>query len=279
MKLNIQFSSLYASAKKMGIENFIDFSINLNSIPIDIHVEPLSSPQGVEVPIDAVNIDPNSGIFIYQGKHIILFIPDHSFNYEEALQNPKEKGNKFHLTECTTLSKMRASGRFRRYFATTNTNGIFEIFNSFGEREEVPLSVCKNCLAQLNYKNYINNKYQVFNEFTLTEFFKHYETGFGTIPEDIGQDDGGYAKDWQTISFKYRESVGFRCEECGVNLSAFKYLLDTHHKNGVKQDNSRQNLKAVCKLCHSLEPEHEHMNISDSYRRQIESLRRVQNIT
>ncbi|MCW9710146.1 HNH endonuclease [Avibacterium sp. 21-586] len=278
MKLNVKFSSLYASARKMGIENFIDFSVNLNSIPIDIHVEPLSSPKGVEVPISAVSIDPNSGIFSYQGKHIILFIPDHSFNYEEALQNPKEKGNKFHLTECITLSKMRASGRFRRYFATTNTNGQFEIFNSSGERAEVPLSVCRNCLSQLNYKNYISNR-QVFNEFTLAEFFKHYETKFGRIPENVGQDEGGYTEDWQEVSLTYRRSVSFRCEECSVNLYGFQYLLDAHHKNGVKQDNRPQNLKAVCKLCHSLEPEHEHMTISESYRSQIENLRRVQNIT
>lgn len=44
-----------------------------------------------------------------------------------------------------------------------------------------------------------------------------------------------------------------------VDLSLYKHLLDTHHINGVKTDNSDSNLRALCKECHSLEPKHEHM--------------------
>lgn len=278
MKLDVNFSQLYSSVRKMGINEFVNISISLNSPPIEIPIETISTTKGIEVPINEVKIDSSTGIFIYQEKHVILFIPDHSYKYELVLQNPKKEGNRYHLTECTTLSAMRAKGRFKRYFATTNKTGIFEIFNDSGDRNEVPLSVCKWCLTQLNYKNYTNNRNQVFNEFTLAEFFTYYETKFSLIPENIGQNNGGYTEDWDIISRYYRQSVKFSCENCGVNLTKFPYLLDTHHKNGVKQDNRSINLKALCKICHSLEPEHNHLIVSDRDRQQIKHLRYSQNI-
>lgn len=276
MKLDIDFSTLLANVRKMGIKELVDFTINFDSKPIEIEIGELETSMGLEIPIEAVEIDPHSGVFTYQGKHIVLFIPDHSYNYDEVILDSKVKGNKFHLTDCATLEQMRSAGRFKRYYATRNRSGVFRIFNSIGQDAEVELSVCKNCLSKLNYNNYSQNRNFVFNTFTLESFFKDYETFFRHLPDDIGQNNGGYTNNWDEISKEYRRAINYCCEKCGVNLSQYPYLLDVHHKNGVKQDNSKYNLRALCKLCHSKEELHEHMIINDKDRQVIEELRNKQ---
>lgn len=274
MKLEVDFSELLANVRRMGIKELVDFTIDFDSALIEIEVGELETSVGLEIPIEDVEIDPNSGVFTYQGKHIVLFIPDHSYNYDEVILNSKAKGNKFHLTDCTTLEQMRSAGRFRRYYATRNRSGIFRIFNNLGQHAEVELSVCKNCLSKLNYNDYNQNRNFVFNTFMLETFFKDYETYFRQLPDDIGQNSGGYAENWNKISKAYRQSVNFCCEKCGINLSQYPYLLDVHHKNGVKQDNNKYNLRALCKLCHSEEDLHNHMEINDKDRKIIEELRK-----
>ena len=257
----------------MGVKEWVDFSVDFNSKLIEIEVGELETTKGLEVPLEDIEIDPQSGVFTYQGKHIVLFIPDHSFKYDEVILNPKELGNKYHLTDCSTLENMRSIGRFKRYHATRNRTGIFRIFGNSAQESEVSLSVCKNCLKKLNYQNYHYNRTEVFNQFTLEEFFTHYETFFRNEPEDVGQNEVGYAENWAEISHRYRLSVGYCCENCGVNLSHYKYLLEVHHKNGVKRDNRPENFRALCRLCHSKEDHHNHMKIDEYDSRLIERLR------
>ncbi|MDD6910455.1 HNH endonuclease [Actinobacillus minor] len=279
MEIKVDFSALFSSIRKMGITELVPFSIDFNSQPVEIVVEGLSSSKGIEVPIADVTPDPDSGVFTYQGEHVVLFIPDHSFKYDEAIADPKNNGNKYHLTDCRTLEQMRKSGRFERYHATNNRTGIFHISGSLITQEaEVELSVCKNCLAALNYQNYTLNRIRVFNEFNLEDFFNHYETFFRKIPNDKKLSKPGYVDDWEEISKRYRESVKFTCEECHVNLEQYRYLLDVHHKNGVKQDNKEENLKAMCKLCHAQEAFHSHMIVKQEDEFLIKKLRWEQGI-
>lgn len=273
MKLAVDFRQLFANVRKMGVKEWVDFSVDFNSKLIEIEVGELETTKGLEVPLEDIEIDPQSGVFTYQGKHIVLFIPDHSFKYDEVILNPKELGNKYHLTDCSTLENMCSIGRFKRYHATRNRTGIFRIFGNSAQESEVPLSVCKNCLKKLNYQNYHYNRTEVFNQFTLEEFFTHYETFFRAKPENVGQTKVGYAENWAEISRQYRSSIGYCCENCGVNLSTYPHLLDVHHKNGVKRDNRPENFRALCRLCHSKEDHHNHMKIDEYDSGLIERLR------
>ena len=273
MKLAVDFRQLFANVRKMGVKEWLDFSVDFNSKLIEIEVGELETTKGLEVPLGGIDIDPQSGVFTYQGKHIVLFIPDHSFNYDEVILNPEGLGKKYHLTDCSTLEKMRSTGRFNRYHATRNRTGVFRIFGITGQESEVSLSVCKNCLSKLNYQDYNRNRARVFEQFSLEEFFTYYETFVRTEPENVGQAKVGYAENWAEISRQYRSSIGYCCENCGVNLSSYPHLLDVHHKNGVKRDNRPENFRALCRLCHSKEEHHNHMKIDEYDSRLIEQLR------
>lgn len=276
MKLDIDFSPLFSSIRKMGITELVDFSVNFNSKPPELKFDGLSSTKGVEVPIE--DVIQTNGVFTYQGQHVVLFIPDHSFKYDQAILDPKNEGNKYHLTDCQTLEEMRKAGRFKRYHATNNRTGVFHIFGHEGQEADVELSVCKHCLSKLNYQNYLQNKTKIFNQFTLEAYFQHYETFFRQMPGNNKQDKPGYSADWEKISFAYRTSMNFTCEECGLDLSEHKSLLDVHHKDGVKQHNEKNNFKAVCKLCHKQEPNHSHMKINFSDELLLKKLRLEQGI-
>lgn len=121
MRFNVDLSELWQSVKQ------------ISKIKIDIDLEkltalnPINTTVGLEIPIDEITFTP---LPTYQGKQVILFIPDHSYNtlFEETLCDPT-KGNKYHLTDCTTLESMRQRNRYKRYFATTNLSGEFTISN------------------------------------------------------------------------------------------------------------------------------------------------------
>lgn len=60
----------------------------------------------------------------------------------------------------------------------------------------------------------------------------------------------GYVENWQEISAQRRIAANWTCSDCGVCLSGHRNLLDTHHHNRDKQNNSDANLRVLCKCCH-----------------------------
>lgn len=88
-------------------------------------------------------------------------------------------------------------------------------------------------------------------------------------------DAEGYTKDWKLIAAAKRRERNFTCEECGVRLLEFPWLLHVHHLDRNKENNDANNLRVLCALCHSLPDDHAHLRtrINSGTRILIESLR------
>lgn len=276
MKLNIPFTSLENSINLMGAERRGQFQIDFIEKTIDkIDME---LAQGKDV--DITQVDVENGLLNYEGRQILLYIKDHGSQFESALSNPQKHGRKYHVADCSTLKSMRESGRFERYVATNDTSGRFLISGLYGE-DYAELAVCQNCLKALNYKGWNSGErhWDILNRFNMAEFFQTYSSFFPHMPKRKAQDFvEGYSKDWAKISSHYRVEKAFTCEECGVNLKSNRNLLHVHHVNGVKSDNSEQNLKALCIDCHSQQNFHEHMYVSHEERQTIIKLRNEQSL-
>lgn len=271
----------------------LSLKINPNPIPFSIHInigdhtlKDLRSREGIDIDITDVQIDPKTGTWVYKDKHVLLFIADQGWYFDDVMNGLRE-GKKYHLTDCKTIDDMKQKDKFARYHVTNNTEGIFAIHGiSKSDRQkktgEVRLHVCKNCLTKLNYKKYANatfeTKKDIYDNFNLDEFFEHYKTHFIAEPPNVGQDKAGYSDDWAEISRRYRSYKNWTCEMCHVNLSEHRELLDTHHIDGVKQNNATYNLKALCKTCHQKQPHHGHYRVAFDVQSKLDELRKTQGL-
>jgi hypothetical protein len=283
MKLDVDFSALWANANRMGsfVPDLEVEAIREEDFEIDNQLE---SSQGIEVSPEEISFE--KGVLDYKGRQVVLFIPDHGIGITDLLSGKQERHNKFHVSDCRTLHDMRQKGRYDRYRVTNNLSGSFHVFGVHKitrdhQEGEYPLTVCKNCLDYLRYKGYSKSlpfaqKEKIFQNFSMEEFLTQYSTLFRQMPKEIsGKDRGGYTDDWKEISDRYRASVGYKCEQCTIDLSSHKNLLHTHHKNGDKNDNSNSNLKALCVDCHRQQPNHEYMRIRHADMQIITQLRRA----
>ena len=232
MKLNVNLSVLNEAAKKMGAEPIV-FSTNTRFEHTDID-KILGTTSGQQININdiEVNLD-GGGLFEYEGRQVLLFIPNQYNSLEDILNDPM-KGNKFHVSDCRTLQEMKQRNAFNKYAVTNNLSGIFTIYNKNNEANKVESSlfVCKNCLEKLNYKNYKNETYQIknsiFNEFRIDEFFERYSTLFDYLPNiNIEPTEINYTDNWKEISKEYRSSKDFICETCNTSFKNNKELLHT----------------------------------------------------
>lgn len=91
-------------------------------------------------------------------------------------------------------------------------------------------------------------------------------------------DRDGYVLDWKAISDRGRAEKDYTCEECRVRLHDQLKLLHVHHIDRDKLDNSPQNLRVLCVVCHSSCEGHEHLSdtISPMERALIELRRTLQ---
>jgi hypothetical protein len=276
MEVNVNFSALWAAAKKMG-DGKATFSYKANTKNTFESVKTI-----LRRDITLEDVDSHGGLLEVDGSQVLLYIEDHSFRVEDVINGLKD-GNRFHVADCRTLNEMRSKKRFDRYVVTNDVSNIFPISGKASDSHDliegnVALSVCKNCLTFLNYKTYKSNRTEVFKEFRLDNFFSHYSTLFNTFPKSIADKRGGYADDWEKISLDYRKKERFCCEACRVDLSSYQHLLHAHHVNGVKRDNVASNLRALCIDCHRKEPCHEHMRVRSKEVHTINKLRRSQSI-
>ncbi|CAL2105663.1 5-methylcytosine-specific restriction enzyme A [Tenacibaculum sp. 190524A02b] len=223
-----------------------------------------------EVEVDISELEFNNGVLEYKGRKVLVYIRDQYKKYYD-------KGYKYHLSNCSTITKNIKSNRKSRYVISQRTDGVFKI-NLLEDNIVVkkdlyePLTVCKNCLTKLNYKGYAelsySKKMNVFNTFSLDEYFdKSNETILSTLGfrEEINTPVNVYSDNFAELSLAYRENKRFVCEECSINLSDNKKYLHVHHIDGDKSNNKESNLKALCIECHAKQPNHEWLKFNPDY--------------
>lgn len=86
-----------------------------------------------------------------------------------------------------------------------------------------------------------------------------FETG-KTKPEPKYRADG-YLKNWNRLAAKKKAAQGWRCQECRVDCSGDRTLVQVHHINRNTKDNSDENLIVLCIHCHSRKPGHGHLQL------------------
>lgn len=281
MKLNINFSGLHMCVRAMGAKQrgFVIADSSSGIDPIDTKLK-----TGIIVRLEDIEVN-DIGLLSYKGRQVLLYIQDQGFRITEVL-NKTKIGSRYHVAYCRTLDEMQKKGRFERYVVKNDISGIFHVIGTDKDSKEsiigeAELKVCKNCLDHLDYKNYRNeNKANIFNSFSQGEFFETYKSYFKQKPSRTAgvEGDDAYSKDWESISYSIREASNWECVDCGVNLEENKTLLHTHHINGVKSDNRRRNLLALCLECHGKQPDHQHMYMPGNQLRELRVLRASQGI-
>ena len=183
---------------------------------------------------------------------------------------------KYHIYKCSTISKMFDSGRKHRYKVNTKTDGTFhyklyDIYNKLlEERANQKLNVCKNCLGK--FLNAYPLDYHV-NNFNLKEFHDNNSSlfGFDTSELEKGEDatHNKYSEQWKEISTQFKIKKDYTCEDCGwrPNNVYQQKFIHTHHQNGDKTNNGKENLKVLCIECHAnVDEYHTQIKSQDNYK-------------
>ncbi len=285
MKLSVDLSSLLSAVHTMGAEQ-INFEVSNVLTPI----EPIDKQLGEGLEVNFEDIEFETGLASYQGRQVLLYIKDHSYNNKiyKVLEDGSQ-GNKFHVADCEMLDRMRKKGRFERYVVTNKLDGQFSVSGTDNTTNqliegETNLSVCQFCLEALNYEKFKaiprgQQRKTFVTSFKLVDFFDTYSSFFKFMPTGIANNqEAGYSKDWDSISRNVREQFNYGCQQCGLDLINHKRLLHVHHINGVKSDNSTRNLTPLCADCHRKQPDHQHMFIKHEETKIINHLRHEQGL-
>ncbi len=282
MVISIDCEKLHLAIEKMGAKLERYDLVLRKPDPLSELVLNLET-HGIEVKLEDVEIN-SGGLLSFKGLHVVLYIKDHRHYVSQSLEG--RSSYKFHVAECQKLDEMKKEGRFERYVVSRNVSGQFLVVgNNYGAEIEglAKLDVCRYCLRKLNYENYRNkSKFDrdiIVNGFDIADFFGKYSSFFTELPNKTDNDRiESYGNDWKNISNRYRDKVGWICEQCGVNLSQHgaRRLLHTHHINGVTSDHRDENLKSLCKDCHSKQALHNRMFVSRKDRQLINRLRNEQ---
>ena len=152
------------------------------------------------------------------------------------------------------------------------SEGVFD-----GSRQK--LKPCTECLSEWNTKKGWNGyseksddeKKIIRDKFSIREFFEKC-SNLQQLPHELtelyelmnnnrvwfGASVGNeYPSNWGDITDMYRIAQGYRCEQCGVDLSKFPNLAITHHINGSHPEIGPDNMRVLCKWCHSKQQHHE----------------------
>jgi ribosomal protein L40E len=234
--------------------------------------------EGVAVDdISDVKVLPD-GTLAYKDRRVLLYIRDRSCYRKH---DPRELLPSFHVSNCKTLRRMRAGGRYERYVVSQRTDGKFKmnfLYSSSTLQSEIcELKVCRDCLGFLSYKGYSHTNHrsrrdEIHSAFSLNEYFMCYPKSL-IVALPTHTDDTAplnhYRTGFRETSARYRSENDWICEnlQCRVDLShpSLHKYLHTHHLNAEKYDDRRENLRALCIRCHAEEPMHAHLKKSPDY--------------
>jgi hypothetical protein len=245
-----------------------------------------------EVGLDELEIPADGQPYLDgTGRPVFIYIRDVRLNADhataEAAAAHPEDYTRVHLTECSTISDMRRQNRFQRYVRTNSRSGALKMHltSRLGSvlSGAIDLRVCRNCLNAMDWQGYRNKsvgeKKRAWRAFDRAIFLETYTPSFVTRPHGHEDDPPDtYSTDWSDVSRKARQRSGFRCEHCNVHVGrAEAELLDVHHRDHRKVNNSPANLEVLCKLCHADIHSHYKPRLEEVTR--LRSLRREQGIS
>jgi 5-methylcytosine-specific restriction endonuclease McrA len=226
-------------------------------------LERLTSQDGLEIALEDLRV-LGDGTLAYKDTRVLLYIRD------VTIMGETEPEPRYHLSNCSTLRKMREQKRFNRYVVSTRLDGIFNMNIIRGQQTNkrlVPLCVCQNCLGFLSFNSFRMDwgrprRIRAVQAFSLDEFFRQYPKSLHTHKPKHDSDSAPlntYRPDFSHVSRRVRAAVRFKCQECGFDCSAhsLQKYLHVHHLDGDKSNDAEENLRAICLECHA--GEHPHM--------------------
>jgi hypothetical protein len=247
--------------EKMGVEEIIELpKIDIGAITYREIQALRTSSLDIENILDHIN--PIDDTFEYKGQKVFLYIKEQHY---DIMRFDGIITYKYHLAYCRTLYQMENAGRFKkRYVVTQRTDGKFvvdiidRLTSSFHEENKLyRMNVCKNCLSKLADK-YPHEVLFHYGTYDLQSFIEKYNTQHTKLPPHSPSSlpKNEYPDNWSSISNNRREGVEYVCEDCGKDFSNRKNNLHVHHIDGMKYNNSSNNLRVLCIHCHSEQPGH-----------------------
>lgn len=262
--------ALIALKLKMGLDADAQGSFSPEYRPKVLSSDELDQQlarEGIEVSVNEI-VPYKDHTLTYQNRRVIVYIRDATFE------------PRFHVADCSTLQDMKGKNRFKsRYVATTREDGFFlvnSIENHRHNSQWIKLLVCQNCMDRLAFDGFSRSfprrrKKAIISRFTIPRFFEKYPRSLLSERPSGDADSAlinNYTNDWSVIAAQIKQKRGWKCQGCGRDLSDSRHhkYLHAHHKNGLKYDNSDDNLQVLCIGCHAEQPQHAQLKGAPDYR-------------
>jgi hypothetical protein len=240
--------------------------------------------EGLDIPLQDVSV-LDDGTLIYKNRRVVLYIRD----VKQYRQSEPDELSRFHVANCKKLEEMRANNRFERYVVATRDSGIFQInlkrYNSAKfETSDKLLKVCQLCLHKLNWQDFkqiggdSSRKRSFVVDFKLTKFFEVYPQNIMAHEprhDEISAPLNDYGPDFRLVADRLKRQRGYKCDECGADLSKLQRFLHAHHKNGLQSDNSDANIAILCVLDHAKQYNHSHVRNTADYKEYVRMRARI----